>query len=92
MGHMAGKDIYHNLGKKIDGLTVRTPFNDTLYGILKELYTQEEADVVIKMPYSLSNIGRISKSSGYNNSRLKQILKGMEVAMEAQGIGWVAEM
>ena len=79
MGHLVAKDVYRNLGKKIDGLTVRTPFNDTLYGILKELYTQEEADVVIKMPYSLSSIDRISKITDYNNSRLKQILNGLSL-------------
>ena len=50
MGHMVGKDLYRKLGKKIDGLIMRAPWNDTLYQILKELYTEEEAEVIIKMP------------------------------------------
>ncbi len=44
MGHLVGKDVYRKLGRKIDGLTVRAPWNETLYKILKELYTEEEAD------------------------------------------------
>ena len=56
MGHLAGKDTYRKLGKKIDGLTCRAPWNDTLYKILKELYTSEEAEFIIKMPYSLASL------------------------------------
>ena len=56
MGHLVGKDIFRELGRKIDGLETRAPWNDKLHAILKELYTAEEADVVVKMPYGLSNI------------------------------------
>jgi hypothetical protein len=37
MGHMVGKDLYRKLGRKIDGLSMRAPWNDKLYAILKEL-------------------------------------------------------
>lgn len=77
MGHMVGKDIYKSLGKKIDNLTVRTDRNETFYKILKELYSSEEADVVIKMPYGLSTLDRIEKSTGYENSKLLRILEGL---------------
>ena len=50
MAHMAGKDVYRKLGKKIDNLTMRTPWNETFHAILKELYSREEADVVVRMP------------------------------------------
>jgi len=39
MGHINRKDIYRELGKKIDGLTVRTTLNKTFYDILNELYS-----------------------------------------------------
>ncbi len=29
MGHMNGKDIYRKLGKKIDNLTIKTPWTET---------------------------------------------------------------
>ena len=38
MGHLAAKEaLYRKLGKKIDGLTVRAPWNENLRAILKEL-------------------------------------------------------
>ncbi len=51
MGHLVGKDIYKQLGNKIDGLSMRAPMNDSLYKILKELYSPLEAEVIVKMPY-----------------------------------------
>jgi len=75
MGHQSGKDIYRALGKKLDGLTVRSPWNDTLRSILTELYTPDEADVVTKMPYGLSTLERIAAVTGYGALKLKDLLK-----------------
>jgi hypothetical protein len=62
MGHLAGKEaLYRQLGKKIDGLTVRAPWNEKLHAILKELYTADEADLIVKMPYRMSSLNRIQK-------------------------------
>ena len=74
MAHMAGKDVYRKLGKKIDNLTMRTPWNKTFHAILRELYSQEEADVVFKMPYGLANLDQIEKTTKYERSRLQRIL------------------
>jgi ferredoxin len=77
MGHLAGKDIYRQLGKKIDNLTLRAPWNDTLYAILKGVYAEEEADVVVKMPYVFSNLERIAQVTGYSRDRLRTIMDGL---------------
>ncbi|MGC2423227.1 MAG: 4Fe-4S dicluster domain-containing protein [Nitrospirota bacterium] len=77
MGHLTGVGIYHRLGKKIDRLTVRAPWNETFHSILRELYSTEEADVVIKMPYSLSTFDRVRKATGYDVLKLKKILEGL---------------
>lgn len=77
MGHMVGKDIYQCLGKKIDNLTIRVNRNETFYKILKELYSTEEADVIIKMPYGLSPVDQIEKVTKYERSKLKNILDGL---------------
>lgn len=74
MGHLAGKDVYRRLGKKIDGLTVRTPWNDKLHAVLKALYTEEEADLVARMPYRPSALARIAQITGYPKDRLTQRL------------------
>jgi len=77
MGHMIGKDVYRKLGKKIDNLTMRAPWNKTFHAILKELYSREEADVLVRMPYGLSNFERIQKITRYDASRLHEILNGL---------------
>lgn len=70
-------DVYRRLGEKIDNLSMRVPWNEALYKVLKELYTEEEADVVVRMPYKLSNLERISKVTGYPIDRLRSILEGL---------------
>jgi ferredoxin len=77
MGHLVGKDLYRKLGKKIDNLTVRAPWNDTLYGILKELYSAEEAEIVVRMPYALAGLDRLAQLTGRPESRLRPLLEGL---------------
>ncbi|MBF0397718.1 MAG: 4Fe-4S dicluster domain-containing protein [Desulfobacterales bacterium] len=86
MGHITGKDIYRKLGEKIDNLTIRAPWNEALYKIFKTLYSEEEADVVTKMPYSLSQFDRVQKITKYEPIKLRKILdnlcsKGLVVDM-----------
>ena len=73
MGHLAGKELYRKLGAKVDNLAVRAPWNDALYSVLKTLFSEHEAEVVIKMPYGLSDFNRIKKITGYNESKLRNI-------------------
>lgn len=77
MGHLVGKDVFRKLGKKIDGMETRAPWNDKLYAILKELYTEAEAEVVIKMPYGLATIEQLEKVTGYEKTALRHILNGL---------------
>lgn len=77
MGHLAGKDVYRKLGKKIDNLTMRAPWNETFHAILKELYSEEEADVVVKMPFGLSSLDQIEKTTKYERPKLQSILDGL---------------
>lgn len=77
MGHIVSKNVYRKLGFKIDKLTIRAPWNEALHNILKELFTDIEADVVVKMPYGLSNLERIAAVTGYHKDKLVDILKGM---------------
>ena len=66
--------IYRSLGKKIDNLTVKAPWNETFHSILKKLYIPEEAEVVVKMPYILSTVDRIAAITGFEKIRLQGIL------------------
>ncbi len=78
MGHMVGKEVlYQELGKKIDGLTVKVPWNESFHAILKELYTVEEADLIVRMPYRLSNLRRIKRITKIEETKLKNLLEGL---------------
>jgi NAD-dependent dihydropyrimidine dehydrogenase PreA subunit/DNA-binding transcriptional regulator GbsR (MarR family) len=77
MGHIVGKDIYRSLGDKIDNLSVRVNKNITLYNILKELYSPEEAQLVTTMPYSLSPADEIARATGIEESRISHILDSL---------------
>ncbi len=77
MGHLGPKELYIQLGEKIDGLGNRIPKNETLNNILKELYTPEEAEVVSTMPYGLATLDRISYITGFESAKLQNILEGL---------------
>ena len=77
MGHLVGKDLYRKLGTKIDNLTMRAPWNDKFYAILKELYTSDEAFVAVMMPYGLSTIDKIEKATGFDRAKLGNILDSL---------------
>ncbi|MBS3917714.1 MAG: 4Fe-4S binding protein [Deltaproteobacteria bacterium] len=77
MGHIDSKGIFRKLGRKIDHLPMRAPWNEAFYQILKELYSEKEADVIVKMPYGLSDLNRIARVTKYESSELQKILEGL---------------
>jgi ferredoxin len=77
MGHTDIKTIYQMLGRKIDNLPTRAPWNEAFYEILKGLYSEKEADVLVKMPYGLSNLNRVAQVTKYESTELLKILEGM---------------
>ncbi len=79
MGHLVGKELYRKLGKKIDNLTVRVPWNEKFYNILVELYTPDEAEVCVKMPFGMTDFDHIRKSTGFEQAKLQKILDSLSV-------------
>jgi ferredoxin len=77
MGHLVGKDIFRQLGHKIDGLEMRVPWNETLHAILKELYSEQEADLVVRMPYGLSSFAELERATGIEGPALRNLLDGL---------------
>jgi NAD-dependent dihydropyrimidine dehydrogenase PreA subunit len=77
MGHLVGKEIYQKLGDKIDNLSVRVNKNKALFNILKELYSSEEAELVIKMPYALSTSDQIEKVTGIEKNKLNSLMESL---------------
>jgi Pyruvate/2-oxoacid:ferredoxin oxidoreductase delta subunit len=90
MGHLVGKDLYRKLGRKIDGQIMRAPWNEDLYRILKELYSEKEAEVVVKMPYGLSTLKDIERSTKFDKTELQKILDSLAskgLVMDITGMG-----
>ncbi len=90
MGHLVGKQLYRSLGKKIDGLTVRAPWNETLYAILKELYSPEDAELIVKLPYRMSTLDRIEALTRIPRPKLERQLdslcsRGLVMDLELNG-------
>lgn len=77
MGHIVAKDIYRKLGTTIDNTPVRTPWNKAFRSMLEALYTPQEAELVTKMPYRPSSIGRIQAVSGMPQARLQNMLNDL---------------
>jgi ferredoxin len=77
MGHLVAKDMYSRLGQKIDNQHVRAPMNNAFYKILKELYSVEEAEVVVRMPYVSSSLDRISTVTKIDKTKLLRLLEGL---------------
>ncbi len=77
MGHLARKDVFRCLGEKMDGLHVRTPWNETFHTILEELLSQEEADIIVKMPYVLSNVERVAAITRMSVEEVQPVLQGL---------------
>jgi ferredoxin len=77
MGHLVGKDLYRQLGEKIDGLPCRAPWSETLFAILKELYSEEDAALIVKMPYVLSPLERLEKVTGLARAQLAKQLESL---------------
>lgn len=77
MGHLVGKDVFRQLGEKIDGLTLRAPWNETFRKILEELYSRDEAEVFIAMPYGFASLARIARTTGREEVALLNTLERM---------------
>lgn len=77
MAQVADGSVYRKLGEKIDNLTVKAPWNETFHRILKDLYTPEEADLVVRMPYTLSSVDRISRVTKFRKADVIRILENL---------------
>ena len=90
MGHGVAKDLYTRLGEKIDHLSMRVPNNEAFYAILKEIFTDEEAELVVTMPYALSSFQKIRQTTRIEETRLRQLLdtvcdKGLVIDVKIGG-------
>lgn len=77
MGHQVGKDIYHRLGLTLDGFDVRAPWNQALAAILRELYSEDEAELVVRMPLAPASFKSVLRITKYPEPKLRRLLEGL---------------
>lgn len=95
VGHVVGKDLYLQLGKKSDGLTMRAPQSERLYAILEELYAPEDAELIVKMPFGLSRLERLERVTKIPRAKLQPQLedlctRGLVMDVDIDGHAWYA--
>ena len=61
MGHISAKFEYEKLRSKVDRYPVGAPATETIYEILKTLYTPEEAELASQLPLKFSTLGALSR-------------------------------
>lgn len=77
MGHVVGKDIHRRLAGQIDNQPCRTPWNKTFHSLLKELYAPDEADLVLRMPVTLTAFDQLKSLTGYDEVPLRNLLESL---------------
>jgi NAD-dependent dihydropyrimidine dehydrogenase PreA subunit len=77
MGHLVGKEIYQKLGDKIDSLPFRVSKNNAFFKILNALYSSDEAELVVKMPFGFSSAEKLVKATGFEKRKLNNLLESL---------------
>lgn len=90
MGHLAGKQAYKQIQKRLEQMPVGAPGRKTIYEILKIIYSPEEAELASQMPLSPKSLSRIARELGMSPDELRPRLeamadKGMLVDIELDG-------
>ena len=77
MGHLASKDIYRHLGKRLDQAPVRTPWTPIFRELVEALYSPAEARLVSRLPYRPSTLARIAGMTGESETALRPMIEGL---------------
>ena len=79
MGHLRGgkEEAYQALAERLSRFPVGVVINDTLMGILKLLYTENEAAVGSKFPIKPRPLAEIADLIGMNEEKTGALLSGM---------------
>jgi len=71
------EDIYEALARHLDEMPVGAPMSDELMGILRILFTPEEAEVGAKLPFMNADLDALSGMTSVPAGELRGILDGM---------------
>ena len=77
MGHLSVKPVYRTLRDKLDRMPIGAPGRTTIYEILAELWTPEEAALGAQMPLKFSSLGALSRRLKLPADTLRSKLESM---------------
>lgn len=61
MGHISLKHSHEQLRQRIGGNAIGAPYHPALMEILKMLFSAEEAEIAVKVPYGFSSTAKLAK-------------------------------
>lgn len=70
-------DVYGALARHLDEMPVGAPMSDELMGILRILFTPEEAELGSKLPFMNADLDALSATTGVPAAELGPVLDGM---------------
>lgn len=71
------EDVYEALAQHLDEMPIGAPMSDELLGILRILFTPDEAELATKLPFMNSTLDDLSGMTGVPAGELEAILDGM---------------
>ena len=74
MGHLTTKDAYKNLEERINWFTQGAPPSETLYQILRVLYTEKEAKWVALLPVRPFTLKKAARIWGTTEAKAEKLL------------------
>ncbi len=77
MSHIVGKEAYKSLEERLNRFPQGAPPSETLYKILKILFSEEEARLVAELPITHFTVSKASKIWGKSYSESLKILDGL---------------
>lgn len=70
-------DVFDRLAEKLDRAALGAPKTGNLLEILRELFTPEEAEVALVLPFRSTPLPKLAEFSGRNAADLRGVLEGM---------------
>ncbi len=70
-------DVYARLADKMDSFPLGAPGGEKLTAILKELFSPEEAEAALVIPFNAVSLTQLAKDTGRKREELKAVCEGM---------------
>ena len=87
MAHKTARSAYKNLIERLNQFPQGAPPSETLYKILEMLFSEEEAEIVARLPirpFSVEKASRILKKEAAETEKILDELAGRAILLDAR--------